>query len=87
MIENFLIEKKMMYADAFSIVCKEKLKDEMTFDAVRRIENGYQLVVRKYPTKLNPKAFRRFVYMRSIELAERLGWDKEFTVSSEAQNE
>jgi hypothetical protein len=86
MIEDLLIEKKMMYADAFPIVCKEKLQDEMTFDAIKRIENGYQLVVKRHSGKLNPSAFRRYVYLRSVELAKRLGWDKEFTVSREAGN-
>ena len=78
MIEDLLIEKKMMYADAFPIVCKEKLQDDRSFKAVKRIENGYQLVVKKYPGRLNPSAFRRFIYIRSIKLAECLGWDKEF---------
>lgn len=87
MIEDLLIEKKMTYADAFSIVCKEKLQDERTFDAVKRIENGYQLVVKRHSGKLNPSAFRLYVNLRSIELAECLGWDKEFTVLREAYNE
>ena len=76
MFEDLLVNKKMMYPDAFAEVCSEKLsKDEdRTFVSVRQIDNGYRCFVRKYP-KFNPEAFRNYVLINSPELAKNLGWE------------
>ena len=78
LLEDLLINKKMMYSDAMQRVCDEKLvRSQSDFTDVKRIENAYQLVVKRHP-KLSPSAFRRFVWMKSPRLASYLGWDKEF---------
>ena len=75
LFENLLVEKKMMYPDAFVEVCREKLasSEERNFTSVRQIENGYQCFIKKHP-EFNPQAFRNFVKLRSPELAEALKW-------------
>lgn len=43
MFEDLLVEKKVALLDAMPDVCKEKLqlKEDRTFDSVKRIKNGY----------------------------------------------
>ena len=79
MFEDLLINKKMQYKDACAEVCNEKLKSkkDWNFTNIRRIENGYQGCVRKYPA-LNPRAFRYYVYIKAPQLCKDLGWSAEF---------
>lgn len=77
MFEDLLVNKKMMYADAMAVVCKEKLASDKSLTAVKRIENAYQLTVKRYPA-LNPRAFRLYVHIKSPDLSKTLGWNKEF---------
>ena len=77
MFEDLLVNKKMMYGDAFVEVCKEKLKskEDWNLTSLKRIENGYQCCVRRHPG-MNPHAFKMFINYRSPKLYKLLGWDK-----------
>ena len=76
MFEDLLVEKKVALLDAMADVCKEKLqlKEDRTFDSVKRIENGYQLFRKRHP-EYPEDAFRAWVGFRSTELAKYLGWE------------
>jgi hypothetical protein len=77
MFEDLLINQKKMYADACVEVCNEKLKSKADWNltTIKRIENGYQCCVRRYPA-LNPHAFKIYVNYRAPEISKQLGWDK-----------